>query len=121
MKRKSFRRLKSAAHSSDHHNVYVVLLSKRAHKDRTLLSTNPQRNPNLPAIYVGMTGLTPEERFANHKSGLKASPIVKKHGLRLLPEFYSVFNPMPFDAAVVMEKELAEELRTKGYTVAGGH
>jgi len=28
---------------------------------------------------------------------------------------------MPFEAAVQMELELAEELRATGYTVTGGH
>ena len=35
----------------------------------------------------------------------------------LNPEY---LNPMPFDAAVQMEKDLAEDLRADGYTVAGG-
>jgi len=28
---------------------------------------------------------------------------------------------MPFEAAVVMEKDLAEDLRQAGYTITGGH
>jgi hypothetical protein len=68
-----------------------------------------------------MTGLTPEERFANHKAGVKDSPVVKRHGLRLMPELYVHLNPMPFEAAVRMEADLAEDLRRAGYTVAGGH
>ena len=68
-----------------------------------------------------MTGLTPEERFANHRSGVKDSPLVKRYGLRLLPELYSHLNPMPFEAAAQMEQDLAEDLRRAGYTVTGGH
>ena len=68
-----------------------------------------------------MTGLSPDERFANHKNGVKAASVVKRHGLRLLPELYEIFNPMPFDVAVTMEQELAEDLRKQGFTVAGGH
>ena len=30
-------------------------------------------------------------------------------------------NPIPFEAAVQMEMELAEDLRAAGYTVTGGH
>lgn len=41
--------------------------------------------------------------------------------MRLMPELYEHLNPMPFDAAVQMESELAEDLRAAGYTVAGGH
>jgi hypothetical protein len=68
-----------------------------------------------------MTGLAPEERLANHKAGIKAASVVKWHGIRLLPEFYKHLNPMPFEAAVATEKDLAKDLRRAGYTVAGGH
>ena len=48
---------------------------------------------SLPPVYVGMTGLTPEARLANHKKGHKASRIVRKHGVRLLPALYTHLNP----------------------------
>jgi hypothetical protein len=38
-----------------------------------------------------------------------------------MPELYEHLNPMPFEAAVQMELELAEELRAAGYTGTGGH
>ena len=44
----------------------------------------------------------------------------KKVRLRLMPELYGFLNPMPFEAAAQMEKDLAEDLRTDGYTVTGG-
>ena len=72
-------------------------------------------------MYVGMTGLTPEERFENHKAGIKYAWVVKHYGIRLLPELYAHLNPMPFEAAVQMEMDLAEDLRRAGYTVTGGH
>ena len=65
--------------------------------------------------------LTPEERFANHKAGTKAAAVVRRYGLRLLPELYEHLNPMPYEAAAQMEKDLAEDLRRAGYTVTGGH
>ncbi len=68
-----------------------------------------------------MTGLKPEERFENHKRGIKAARIVQRYGMRLLPELYEVYNPMPFEAAAQMERELADDLRKIGYTVAGGY
>jgi predicted GIY-YIG superfamily endonuclease len=73
------------------------------------------------AYYVGMTGLAPEERFANHKKGYKAAGIVKRCGERLVPRLYSHLNPMPYKKAVVMEAALAESLRKRGYVVYGGH
>jgi hypothetical protein len=68
-----------------------------------------------------MTGLNPEDRFANHKAGTKAASVVTRYGIRLLPELYEHLNPMPFEAAVQMEQDLAEDLRRAGYTVTGGH
>jgi hypothetical protein len=38
-----------------------------------------------------------------------------------MPELYEHLNPMPFEAAVQMEAELAEDLRAARYTVTGGH
>jgi hypothetical protein len=38
-----------------------------------------------------------------------------------MPELYEHLNPMPFEAALQMEEELAEDLRVAGYTVTGGH
>ena len=59
-----------------HHNVYVVLLSKAALKDRSILRRNPKRDPSKPAIYVGMTGLPVDHRFENHKNGYKSARLV---------------------------------------------
>jgi len=43
------------------------------------------------------------------------------YGIRQLPELYEHLNPMPYEAAAQMEKDLAEDLRRAGYTVSGGH
>ena len=103
-----------------HHSVYVVLLSDRALKELSILRLNPKRDPRKPCIYVGMTGLPIDRRFENHKNGYKSAWVVRKYGVRLLPELYEHLNPMPFEAAVQMEIELAEDLRAEGYTVTGG-
>ena len=68
-----------------------------------------------------MTGLPVEERFQNHKEGVKASYYVKRFGKEFLPELFAHLNPMPYDQACVMERELADDLRREGYTVTGGH
>jgi hypothetical protein len=99
----------------------VVLLDSAAGKLGTVRAQKPKRDPQRPCVYVGMTGLTPEERFANHKAGIKDAPLVKHYGVRLLPELYAHLNPMPYEAAVQMEQDLAEDLRRAGYTVTGGH
>ena len=121
MKRRTLKQLRSKLESLNHHNVYVVLLDPGVGKLRKVRAENAKRDPKKPCVYVGMTGLTPEERFANHKAGIKGASLVKCYGIRLLPELYAHLNPMPYEAAVQMEKDLAEDLRRAGYTVAGGH
>jgi hypothetical protein len=121
MKRRTLKHLRSKVESLDHHNVYVVLLDPAVGKIRKVRAENPKRDRKKPCVYVGMTGLPPEERFANHKAGIKDASLVKRYGIRLLPELYAHLNPMPFEAATQMENDLAEDLRRAGYTVTGGH
>lgn len=104
-----------------HHHVYVVLLSPEVRRLRGVAAANPDARREQPCVYVGMTGLTPEERFENHRNGVKAAYAVRRFGIRLLPELYAHLNPMPFEAAAEMERDLAEDLRRAGYTVTGGH
>jgi hypothetical protein len=113
------RRLRSAE-AEFHHNVYVVLLSKSALRDRSILQRNPERDRGKPAVYVGMTGLPVDHRFENHKNGYKSSRLVRKYGVRLLPEMYEYLNPMPYEHAAQMERDLADDLRSQGYAVMGG-
>jgi hypothetical protein len=91
-----------------HHSVYVVYL----------------RNPlgdGKAGYYVGMTGLSPERRFENHKAGIKSARVVRRFGVRLVPVLYEHLNPLSYGDAVVMEVELAESLRKRGFQVFGGH
>ena len=97
-----------SAKPSGHHNVYVVYLR------------NP-KGDGKAAYYVGMSGLTPEERFQNHKKGIKAARVVRRFGERLVPKLYAHLNPMPYKKAQAMEGFLAESLRKRGYVVYGGH
>ncbi len=103
--------------ASCHHNVYVVELDPSVRRNRRFMEANPDCSEDKPCVYVGMTGLTPEERFARHKSGIQCSWFVKKYGIRLLPELYAYLNPMPYEAAAEMEFDLAEDLRAAGYGV----
>jgi len=104
-----------------HHNVYVVLLRDAVAKHPSILRLNPKRDPMKPCVYVGMTGIPVDHRFENHRNGYKSAWVVRKYGVRLMPELFEHLNPMPFEAAVQMETELAEDLRASGYTVTGGH
>lgn len=91
-----------------HHSVYVVYLR------------NP-KGDGRAGYYVGMTGLTPEQRFENHKAGIKAAGVVRRFGVRLVPKLYAHLNPMSFTDALAMELRLADQLRAQGYQVFGGH
>ena len=91
-----------------HHNVYVVFLK------------NP-RGDGKAGYYVGMTGLTPEERLVNHKAGVKAARVVQRFGVRLVPTLYEHLNPMSYEEALRMEGVLADSLRKRGFQVFGGH
>jgi predicted GIY-YIG superfamily endonuclease len=91
-----------------HHHVYVVYLRNPAGDGRA-------------GYYVGMTGLSPEERFANHKQGIKAARVVRRFGERLVPRLYQHLNPMPYARAKQMEVWLADSLRKRGFRVYGGH
>ena len=97
-----------------HHSVYVVLLDDAVAKHPSILRVNPTRDPLKPCVYVGMTGLPVDHRLENHKNGYKSAWVVKKYGIRLMPQLYEHLNPMPFEAAVQMEIELAEDLRAQG-------
>src|SRR4051794_23414299 len=93
---------------SEHHSVYVVYLR------------NP-KGDGRAGYYVGMTGLSPEERFENHKKGYKSAAVVKRCGERLVPRLYEHLNPMGYAVALAMEAALADSLRKRGFVVYGGH
>jgi hypothetical protein len=102
------------------HCVYVVELSRAVLYEHKFQKANVNYNPEMPCVYVGMTGLTPEERFAKHKAGIKANKYVEKYGVRLLPRLYAAYNPMPYEGAREMEVDLAISLREQGYGVWQG-
>jgi hypothetical protein len=90
------------------HSVYVVYLR------------NP-KGDGKAGYYVGMTGLTPERRLANHLNGIKAARIVTKYGVRLVPTLYEHLNPLTYEDALRLEGELANSLKKRGFQVFGGH
>lgn len=99
------------------HNVYVVELAPEVLADRRFRKRNPDYVDGRPCVYVGMTGLAVAERYRNHKRGRKGNVFVLRFGVRLMPELFAHLNPMPYEAALTMERELAEELRQAGYGV----
>ena len=100
-----------------HYHVYVVELARDVLDEPRFSRANPGYVPGMACVYVGMTGQDPDIRFDKHKAGLKANRYVQRYGLRLRPDLYEVYNPMPYDGARDMEVELAIALRESGYGV----
>ena len=100
-----------------HHHVYVVELSDRVWNEPGFRRANPDYQLGKPFVYVGMTGLDPDLRFDKHKADIQANRFVRDYGLRLRPELYEVYNPMPYEAAREMEVELGIALREAGFGV----
>ncbi len=101
----------------NHYHVYVVELSKDVLYEPKFKKANEDYDPAKACVYVGMTGLDPDVRFDKHKAGIQSNKYVRLYGLRLRPELYEMYNPMPYDAARNMEVELAIGLREEGYGV----
>lgn len=105
---------------TEHYYVYVIEMGRQVLSEKRFLGDNPQiKDPTtckMP-LYVGMTGLTPEKRFANHMSGHKSRGFAHKYGIRLLPEMYEHLNLMDYEAAKNMEKDYAKDLRRQGHPV----
>ena len=95
--------------------VYVVELDREVLKERKFVRENPRRHADKPCLYVGSTCLKADERFDNHMRGHKGNPFVYRYGVRLRPEFTAHYPKLTRDEAELTERELALELRAKGY------
>lgn len=91
------------------HSVYVVLLHDKVRRDRF-------------GLYVGQSSRDPDLRFDQHKAGYKASGVVRRFGVRLLPELTGHLTPIRGWEALELEAALAEAFREAGVPwVEGGH
>lgn len=101
----------------NHYHVYVIELSKDVLYEGKFKRCNPDYVTGKPCVYVGMTGLDPDARFDKHKAGIQSNRYVKQYGLRLLPDLYEAFNPMPYEEACDKEIEVGIDLRSAGFGV----
>jgi hypothetical protein len=106
-----------ARRPSHHYSVYVIELDDRVWNEARFRRANPDYLLGKPFLYVGMTGLDVDLRFDKHKAGIQSSRYVRDFGQRLLPGLYTMYNPMPYEAARDMEVELGIGLRDAGYGV----
>ena len=103
--------------TAKHYHVYVIKLDGAVLNHRKFKEANPQHHPLKACVYVGMTGLSPTERYAQHKRGYKSGKYVHQYGTKLLPKLYERYNPMTYEEAVERERLLADHLRKQGFAV----
>jgi ADP-ribosylglycohydrolase len=108
--------------TGEQYTVYVIKLTDEAWAaDPALRKRNPKRSRAKPCVYVGQTAKMPEDRFADHKAGKLDAPIVRDHGVELLPELYAdVPIAQSREEAERLEGEHAIYLRQRGYAVWEG-
>ena len=95
------------------YRIYVIELDPRAGRGA---------RPGATCVYVGETADTPEERFAEHRRGYRASRVVKRFGVRLRPDIYRLFPlARTREESRRLEAKVAARLRMQGYVVFGGH
>lgn len=99
-----------------HHSIYAIELDPAVWRNRAFR----ERNPGGAAggyLYIGVTGLTPEERFARHRQGTQSGRFVRTHGRRLRLDLVEGFLRLPYRIAADMEPRLAAWLRAQGFAV----
>jgi hypothetical protein len=90
-------------------NVYLVLLDYS------------DSRPAPHAVYVGMSRYSPEQRFDQHKAGIRAAGSVLRRGLEVLTGPTLHLQCIKRCDAAHIEGELAQALRAEGLFVQGGH
>ena len=98
--------------------VYVIELEKNISHLKRFRSRNPLYLKNSGCVYVGQSVRKPSLRFEQHKEGYKSNRYARKYGIKLLPELYDKYNPIPTrEDAENIEKMLSEQLPKKGIGV----
>ncbi len=96
-----------------YYRIYVIELDPGACRRST--------QAGHTCVYVGETADTPEQRFAEHKRGYRASRVVRKYGVRLRPDLYRGFVCLTREQSRRLEARVAARLRAQGFIVFGGH
>jgi hypothetical protein len=97
--------------------LYAIRLDPSAVIDETIKDVNPNRGDYIDTIYVGSTGLTTDQRFANHLAMNFGSPVVRDYGIELIRDLCIRLNTTNSRVAEIAEAEYADELRRRGYWV----
>jgi hypothetical protein len=106
----------AASWSRGRYSVYAIELDPVVWKRRAFRDRNPGGAAG-GCLYIGVTGLTPEARFARHRAGTQSARLVHAHGVRLRLDLVEGFSRLPYRIAVDMEPRLAAWLRAQGFAV----
>ena len=98
--------------------VYVIELDAKVADDYKFRKKNPKYIKGNGCVYVGQSSRNPKLRFTQHKEGYKSNKYAKVHGLRLRPDLYAKYNPIPTrQDAEQIEEMVGKELRKRGMGV----
>ena len=100
------------------YSLYVIDLDKDVLSVKKFIEMNPDYIDDYPCVYVGQTAKSPDDRFDQHKAGIKANRYAKKYGLRLRYKLFEKYNPISSrKEAEHKEALLGEHLRKRGFAV----
>ncbi|MBT3935795.1 MAG: GIY-YIG nuclease family protein [Bacteroidetes bacterium] len=98
--------------------VYVIELEKEVSKSTKFRNENPDYIYGKRCFYVGQSARAPLLRLKQHKEGYKSNNFARKFGIKLVPEYYEKYNPIPTRKdAEELEIYVAQNLRKAGYGV----
>lgn len=98
--------------------VYVIELDSKVGDFRKFQKKNPKYSKGNDCVYVGQSTRKPFLRFEQHKEGYKSNKYAREYGIRLRPEFYHKYNPIPTRKdAEEIEEMIAKKLRHQGIGV----
>ena len=75
--------------------VYVIELDEKVSNHKKFRIKNPKYIKGNGCVYVGQSTRMPKIRFEQHKEGYKANYFAKVYGVRLVPNLYEKYNPIP--------------------------
>jgi hypothetical protein len=103
-----------------HYSVYVVLLDDYIGTLPSIRLRNPKRDLSKPCVYIGLTPGRVSPQFDYRSATGEREWRVYQFGVRLMPELSEHLNGTTFETTRQTAKELAEDLRAKGYCVVNG-
>ena len=98
--------------------VYVIELDQSVADIKKFRAKNPNYVKGIACVYVGQSSRKPSLRFEQHKEGYKSNKYAKYYGIKLRPDLYEKYNPIPTRKdAEEIEEMLSKDLRKQGYGV----